>query len=131
MKIRTYFRWYDLWIGAYWDRKQRRLYVCLLPTWVIEIDARNPTMDELERLQLDNAISERLGEDMSSRLETENARLCDLLCPVWERWQAAPLKEHVVDDAARRGAVLTARELRAIAEQFTIVATLREGGENE
>ncbi len=29
--------WYDLWVGAYYDRKQRRLYVLPLPTlgfWV-------------------------------------------------------------------------------------------------
>lgn len=28
---RPFFRWYDLWIGAYWDRPQRILYVCPLP----------------------------------------------------------------------------------------------------
>lgn len=37
IKIKTYFCWYDMWIGAYWDRKLRILYVCLLPTWVIKI----------------------------------------------------------------------------------------------
>lgn len=26
-----FFRWYDLWVGAYWDRKTRELYVCPLP----------------------------------------------------------------------------------------------------
>lgn len=24
--------WYDLWVGAYWDREKRRLYVFLFPT---------------------------------------------------------------------------------------------------
>jgi len=37
MKIKTYIRWYDMWVGAYWDRKQHTLYICLLPTWVIEL----------------------------------------------------------------------------------------------
>ena len=31
------FAWYDLWIGAYWDRKQRVLYVCPLPTLLVTI----------------------------------------------------------------------------------------------
>ena len=31
MKVRPIFAWYDLWVGAYWDRKQRRLYILPLP----------------------------------------------------------------------------------------------------
>jgi hypothetical protein len=29
--VRVSFAWYDLWIGAYYDRKARVLYVCPLP----------------------------------------------------------------------------------------------------
>ena len=32
MKASVFFRWYDLWVGAYWDRSSRTLYVCPLPT---------------------------------------------------------------------------------------------------
>lgn len=32
MKIRPFFAWYDLWIGAYYDRARRCLYVCPVPT---------------------------------------------------------------------------------------------------
>ena len=36
-KIRAKFAWYDLWIGAYWDRKERVLYVCPVPMILIAI----------------------------------------------------------------------------------------------
>lgn len=35
MKIK--FAWYDMWIGAYWDRNWRVLYLCPLPCLLIEI----------------------------------------------------------------------------------------------
>lgn len=31
MRIRPIVAWYDLWIGAYWDRKNRRLYLLPFP----------------------------------------------------------------------------------------------------
>lgn len=31
MRFTAFFRWYDLWVGAYWDRVNRDLYVCPLP----------------------------------------------------------------------------------------------------
>ena len=37
MRVTTFFRWYDLWIGAYWDRKGRDLYVCPLPMVGVKI----------------------------------------------------------------------------------------------
>lgn len=37
-KPKVFFAWYDLWIGAYYDRKARYLYLCPLPTLVIMID---------------------------------------------------------------------------------------------
>lgn len=40
MKVRVAFAWYDMWVGAYWDRRTRTLYVCLLPMLLIEISAR-------------------------------------------------------------------------------------------
>jgi hypothetical protein len=44
VKIRLLFAWYDLWIGAYWDRKNRTLYVLPLPCIgvVIEFAPRHP-----------------------------------------------------------------------------------------
>lgn len=38
MKIRPIVAWYDLWIGAYWDTKNRRLYVLPVPCLGVVID---------------------------------------------------------------------------------------------
>ncbi len=35
--VRPFFRWYDLWIGAYWDRENRVLYVCPVPMFGLKI----------------------------------------------------------------------------------------------
>jgi len=39
MKIK--FAWYDIWVGFYWDRKNKILYVCPLPTLLLEIPFRS------------------------------------------------------------------------------------------
>lgn len=31
MSARPIFAWYDLWVGAYWDRDRRRLYILPIP----------------------------------------------------------------------------------------------------
>jgi hypothetical protein len=31
MRIEPLFAWYDMWVGAYWDRKSRKLYILPLP----------------------------------------------------------------------------------------------------
>jgi hypothetical protein len=42
VRIAFLFAWYDLWIGAYWDRKARYLYILPLPCIgiVIKLKAR-------------------------------------------------------------------------------------------
>ncbi len=37
-RFRFFFAWYDLWVGAYYDRKERCLYICLLPCCVVQVD---------------------------------------------------------------------------------------------
>ena len=35
MDVRLFFAWYDAWVGLYFDRKARALYVCPLPFVVL------------------------------------------------------------------------------------------------
>jgi hypothetical protein len=35
--VSFFFRWYDMWIGAFWDRKGRILYVCPLPMFGVKV----------------------------------------------------------------------------------------------
>lgn len=37
LTVSVFFAWYDLWIGAYWDRKEKVLYICPVPTLVIRL----------------------------------------------------------------------------------------------
>lgn len=36
-RVVPFFRWYDLWVGAYWDRENRTLYVCPIPMFGLKI----------------------------------------------------------------------------------------------
>jgi len=42
MRIRPIFAWYDMWIGAYWDRAKHRLYVFPIPMFGIVIGFKEP-----------------------------------------------------------------------------------------
>lgn len=35
MKVKPFFRWYDLWIGLYIDREARAVYICPIPCFGI------------------------------------------------------------------------------------------------
>jgi hypothetical protein len=36
--IKLSFAWYDIWIGAYVDTKNKKIYICLIPTLLITIN---------------------------------------------------------------------------------------------
>jgi len=37
MKVKFFFAWYDFWVGFYYSRKDRRLYICPVPCCVLMI----------------------------------------------------------------------------------------------
>jgi hypothetical protein len=43
MSIKPIFAWYDLWVGAFWNRADRKLYVLPIPCigFVISFSSRN------------------------------------------------------------------------------------------
>lgn len=40
MSVRLIFAWFDMWIGAYWDARSRRLYVFFVPMLGVVITFR-------------------------------------------------------------------------------------------
>lgn len=38
MTVRPIFTWYDLWVGAFWDARKRRLYILPLPCLGLVLD---------------------------------------------------------------------------------------------
>lgn len=41
MRISFHFLWYDLWVGFFWDRKNKILYFCPLPCCVFKFQSKN------------------------------------------------------------------------------------------
>lgn len=61
MGIKPFFRWYDLWIGAYIDRENQTLYVCPLPMLGIKISLKRLTKREKRFLRCMDAVHEILN----------------------------------------------------------------------
>jgi hypothetical protein len=37
VRLRVFFRWYDFWIGAFYDRRDKILYICPVPMFGVAI----------------------------------------------------------------------------------------------
>jgi hypothetical protein len=33
--VKVFFAWYDIWVGVFWDKKKRSLYICFVPMVVV------------------------------------------------------------------------------------------------
>ena len=42
MRVRPYFKWFDFWIGWYWDRENRALYIGYFPMLGIKLQFEKP-----------------------------------------------------------------------------------------
>ena len=63
--MRIFFAWYDFWVGWYWDRSRRILYVCPLPMVVMQFGrGRTPSRDDLieQRAALAQEIKRLVNE---------------------------------------------------------------------
>lgn len=38
--VRIMFAWYDMWVGVYWDRTKRKIYICPLPMVCVVVKLR-------------------------------------------------------------------------------------------
>lgn len=41
-RVRMFLAWFDLWVGLYWDRKARTLYLCPLPCVAVALEFGPP-----------------------------------------------------------------------------------------
>ncbi len=55
MKVKPYFRWYDLWMGGFWARKEKTLYFGYFPMLGIKFDFSKPSIQKQELFKSRNA----------------------------------------------------------------------------
>jgi len=37
IRVKPYFKWFDLWVGIYWDKANRIAYIGLLPMFGVKV----------------------------------------------------------------------------------------------
>ncbi len=73
MKIRPIAAWYDMWVGAYWDKARRRLYVLPVPCLGAVIDFAKADVHH----------AERDVERLKQRIEADIGNLRDAKKRLW------------------------------------------------
>jgi hypothetical protein len=46
MRTKIQFLWYDGWVGFFWDRRKRRLYIGILPTIILSIQFKKKKVEK-------------------------------------------------------------------------------------
>lgn len=84
MKVK--FAWYDCWVGAYWDRQARVLYVCPLPMLVVVVpfgpSAEGRVLDTLSEWE---GLYGMRGLDLREKAKVPAWRFYSLLGELEER----------------------------------------------
>lgn len=115
MKLSVAWKWFDLWVGAYWDAGHRTLYVCPLPTVVFRLEFRGPKDESKHRADRSRPVIPTTGIlDHTPELDKAEyealIRECDRL--MGEGTKAALERDEAQAENARlRGALGTAIEL--------------------
>jgi hypothetical protein len=73
MQIKFYFKWFDFWIGWFYDAAKRRLYIGLLPMIGIQIQLKRYTSDSnsLNQILRDSTVCRMFGELESAELDSD------------------------------------------------------------
>ena len=100
MRIRLAFKWYDLWIGAYWDRKGQTLYVCPVPCVAIVFVFGSLPLQDREAFRICDMLEDL---DNGGLLEVERHVRCERRRRV-PKDAAAVLKDAISSDKIAREA---------------------------
>lgn len=67
MKISFFFAWYDFWVGFFYDRRNKVLYLCPLPCCVFKIERERVGFSPINADLADTLERIRLMEDLTAR----------------------------------------------------------------
>lgn len=105
-RVSGFFRWYDLWVGVYLDRKNRVVYICPLPTIGLKIWQEEVTLCPVCNKAL-TKVAVHDGEGWGLYLEcyTDDCfNYCqvvdDIVWPFGNRWMTAKDFEEAGYDVA-------------------------------